>query len=82
MRQAAKDGIDIRKEQCRLSKAKGVSLTQAFEDFFAIRKQHLSNGKHVQQWQNTMRDYVFPRIGKRPVADITAGAVLLQSTRV
>lgn len=56
MRQAAKDGIDIRKEQRRISKAKGVSFTQAFEDFFAIRKQHLSNGKHVQQWQNTMRN--------------------------
>lgn len=76
MRQAAKDGIDIRKEQRRISKAKGVSFTQAFEDFFAIRKQHLSNGKHVQQWQNTMRDYVFPTIGKRPVADITAGEVI------
>ena len=76
MRQAAKDGIDIRKEQRRISKAKGVSFTQAFEDFFAIRKQHLSNGKHVQQWQNTMRDYVFPAIGKRPVADITAGEVI------
>ena len=33
MGQAAKDGIDIRKEQRRLSKAKGVSFTQAFEDF-------------------------------------------------
>jgi integrase len=53
-----------------------VSFTQAFEDFFAIRKQHLSNGKHVQQWQNTMRDYVFLTIGKRPVADITAGEVI------
>lgn len=76
MRQAAKDGIDIRKEQRRLSKAKGVSFTQAFEEFFTIRKQHLSNGKHVQQWQNTMRDYVFPTIGKRPVADIIAGEVI------
>lgn len=76
MRQAAKDGIDIRKEQRRISKAKGVSFTQAFEDFFAIRKQHLSNGKHVQQWQNTMRDYVFPTIGKRPAADITAGEMI------
>ncbi|MFA5955524.1 tyrosine-type recombinase/integrase [Hyphomicrobium sp.] len=76
MRQAAKDGIDIRKEQRRISKAKGVSFTQAFDDFFAIRKQHLSNGKHVQQWQNTMRDYVFPTIGKRPVAEITASEVI------
>ncbi|MFA7306364.1 MAG: tyrosine-type recombinase/integrase [Hyphomicrobium sp.] len=76
MRLAAKDGIDIRKEQRRISRARGITFTQAFEDFFAVRKQHLSNGKHVQQWQNTMRDYVLPSIGKRPVAEITAGEVI------
>ena len=76
MRLGAKDGIDVRREQRRTAKAKGVSFTQAFEDFFNIRRQHLSNGKHVQQWQNTMRDYVFPTIGKRPVADITPGEVI------
>jgi integrase len=52
------------------------SFAQAYDDFFAIRRQHLSNGKHVQQWQNTMRDYVLPTIGKRAVAEITAGEVI------
>ena len=49
---------------------------KAFEAFFAIREQQLANGKHVQQWRNTMRDYVLPKIGRRPVADITAAEVL------
>jgi hypothetical protein len=47
-----------------------------FDSFFAIRRRQLSNGKHVQQWLNTMRDYVFPVIGDRPVADISAGDVI------
>jgi integrase len=76
MRQAAKDGLDARKEQRRAAKYKGVTFAKAFDDFFEIRRRHLSNGKHVQQWQNTMRDYVLPMIGNRAVADITAGEVI------
>ncbi len=26
-----------------------------------------SNGKHVAQWINTLRDYAFPIIGTKPV---------------
>jgi hypothetical protein len=48
MRQAARDGVDIRKEQRRIAKSKGVTFAKAFDDFFEISRQHLSNGKHVQ----------------------------------
>jgi len=30
------------------------------------------NAKHADQWINTLREYVFPTIGKRKVADLTA----------
>ena len=75
MRRAATEGRDARAEekQRRLASA---TFEEAFETFFAIREQQLSNGKHVQQWRNTMRDYVLPRIGNRPVADVTAAEVL------
>ncbi len=76
MRQSAKDGLDARMEQRRAAKFKGVTFAMAFDDFFEIRKQHLSNGKHVQQWRNTMRDYVLPMIGNRPVADISGSEVI------
>lgn len=62
LRRGARDGRDVRTEQ-RLAQRPGVTFEQAFEDFFAIREQQLSNGKHVQQWRNTMRDYVLPKIG-------------------
>ena len=76
MRSAAKEGKDLhvalRVERSRRS----VTFEDAFNTFFEIRRQKLSNGKHVMQWQTTMRTFVFPRIGKRPVADITAAEVL------
>ena len=76
MRSAAKEGKDLhvalRLERSRRS----VTFEDAFNTFFEIRRQKLSNGKHVMQWQTTMRTFVFPRIGKRPVADITAAEVL------
>ncbi len=33
------------------------------------------NPKHRQQWRNTLRDYVYSELGKRPVADITRNHV-------
>ena len=75
LRGAAKQGKDahVEEKQRRLSSS---TFTEAFEAFFAIREQQLANGKHVQQWRNTMRDYVLPKIGRRPVADVTAAEVL------
>jgi hypothetical protein len=73
-RKAANEGRDARSEEKRDGGALFVS--DAFESFFEVRRQQLSNGKHVQQWQNTMRDYAFPVFGDHPLAEITAGEVI------
>jgi integrase len=75
-RRAAKDGRDARFEDALERGRRTLSFKNAFESFFEVRRQQLSNGKHVQQWQNTMRDYVFPEIGNRPVAEISAAEVI------
>jgi integrase len=75
-RRAAKEGRDARLEEQQERRRRAVRFRDAFESFFEIRRQQLTNGKHVQQWLNTMRDYVFPAIGDRPVAAITAGEVI------
>ena len=75
LRRAAKDGRDARAED-KQKKRSNSTFKDAFEKFFSVREQQLSNGKHVQQWRSTMRDYVFPVIGNRPVAEITAGEIL------
>ena len=40
------------------------------------RAQGWSNGKHVDQWINTLRDYAFPVIGDMPVCDIATPDIL------
>jgi integrase len=76
LRRAAKEGRDARQDEKLESRRHSVRFRDAFEAFFEIRRQQLSNGKHVQQWQNTMRDYVYPVIGNHPVAEITAAEVI------
>jgi integrase len=51
-----------------------------FEDcwltFWAGKEPQLSNGKHRDQWVATMKTYVLPHIGHRPVADVTPSEVI------
>jgi integrase len=75
IRRAAREGRDLPAEQ-RRERAKSASFRQAFDTFFDLRKQSLSNGKHLKQWPATMEAYVFPRIGDRPVSDITHADIL------
>ena len=75
-RAAAKDGRDLRAEARSGMRQRAVTFEAAFDTFFEIRRQKLSNGKHVLQWESTMRTFVFPLIGRRPVADVTSAEVL------
>ncbi len=76
LRRAARDGRDAQSDSKRAQRSTEVTFRKAFEDFFAVRRQQLSNGKHVAQWSTTMETYVFPVLGRRPVAEITAAEVL------
>ena len=76
MRRTARMGRDPISERLALAGAK-VTFKQAFESFFAIKRRSLANAKHLRQWPATMEAYVFPRLGSRPVADITSGEVLV-----
>lgn len=76
LRQAAREGRDAQAEAKRGLRQAAITFRRAFEDFFAIRRRQLSNGKHIAQWTSTMERYVFPSIGQRPVAEITAAEVM------
>ena len=41
-----------------------------------------SNPKHGAQWESTLRNYVFPRLGKRPVDSIASADVLAVLTPI
>jgi integrase len=76
LRRAAKEGRDAQSEGRQLRERAGTTFAEAFDAFFAMRRQHLANAKHIQQWRNTMRDYVLPRIGHLPVAEVAPADVL------
>jgi integrase len=75
IRRAAREGRDLIREQ-KEQLARRVSFRQAFESTLAIRKKQLSNAKHLQQWTSTMATYVFPRIGDKPVSEVSQADVL------
>lgn len=77
----ASDGRNVISEQRyaeRIAAAAPRSITfrAAFDGYFEMKKQQLSNDKHKAQWRSTMRAYVFPAIGKRLVGEITAAEVI------
>jgi integrase len=53
-----------------------MTFRAAFDDFFGMKAPQLSNPKHAAQWRSTMETYVFPSIGQRPIADITAAQII------
>lgn len=52
------------------------TFEEAARQVHTERKGIWSNGKHVDQWINTLIEYAFPTIGKKPVSDIKTSDVL------
>jgi integrase len=52
------------------------TFRQAASQVYALRKKAWSNGKHVNQWINTLADYAFPVMGDVPVNQISTPEVL------
>lgn len=53
-----------------------MTFDQAVAIYLEIKGGELSNAKHRQQWQSTLREYAFPALGAIPVAQITPQDVL------
>jgi integrase len=75
MRRAAREGRDLARER-RQQAARATTFRQAFDAFFELKRQGLSNAKHLAQWPATMETYVIPKIGSRPVGDVTHADIL------
>ena len=67
---AGGDPMDLRRQ---------VSIPTFEEAAAAVVEFHRpswGNAKHAAQWETTLRTYVFPKLGKRPVSDIDTADVL------
>jgi hypothetical protein len=53
-----------------------VTFADAAKCVHVTRRSAWKNGKHVRQWINTLEDYAFPILGKKPIAAVTTADVL------
>ena len=56
--------------------SKAVTFEQAAEKTIALHADGWRNPRTADHWRSTFRRFVFPIIGTKPVADVTAGDVL------
>ncbi len=73
------DPIDTRKRDrlaAALDVSKAVTFKECAEAYIAAHREGWRNDKHAAQWTTTLEAYTFPKIGKLPVRDVDAGAVL------
>ena len=58
------------------------SVEAAAATVIELHRHGWRNEKHAAQWGATLRDYVFPRLGKRSVADISTADVMAALTPI
>jgi integrase len=76
-RSKAHRGIDPIADKKRASTTRPIPTFEAAARAVHEQRRALwSNGKHVDQWINTLRDYAFPHIGTEPVSDIATADIL------
>ena len=76
-RSLAYQGIDpVAEKRARRPAPMVPSFEHAATEVHRNRMKGWSNGKHVDQWINTLRDHAFPILGSRPVNEISTPDVL------
>lgn len=67
------DPIEARQAFAAARKAISEAMTfqRAAETFHKEQKPGWKNPKHADQWINTLRTYIFPKLGKKNVAELT-----------
>lgn len=62
--------------EAREERIQSATFRAVAEEYIESKRAGWKNGKHHQQWRNTLRDYAHPVVGDLPVADITTDHVL------
>ncbi|MFC0205871.1 tyrosine-type recombinase/integrase [Novosphingobium soli] len=57
-------------------KLQAATFRRVAEDHIAMQEAGWKNSKHRQQWENTLKTYVYPVVGDMPVGEINAEHVL------
>lgn len=82
MRKLVRDGVDpvLNRQAEKVHAALEIAKTKSFKDcaiaYIEANRAGWKNDKHVQQWENTLATYVYPKFGHLPVVSIDTGMVL------
>jgi integrase len=76
LRRGAREGKDVARQ------ARAPTFRQAFEHHFAQRKKGLKNAKHIWQWQAGIERHAYPKIGDRPVSDVTHDEIVAVLSKI
>jgi integrase len=68
--------VRVTSQAALVEAAKTKTFKECAEAFLADNKEGWKNPKHRQQWENTLKSYVYPKLGALPVASIDAALVL------
>ena len=74
LREDLANQIDPR-ERFRPDDSASATFEAMAKAYLKEAEKNWSNPKHRQQWHNTLRDYVYPSLGKKAAADITRANV-------
>ncbi len=81
-RKLVADGIDPIKARddintkSRLEAARVQTFKQCAEAYIEVHKTGWNSSKHIQQWENTLTDYVYPIFGDFPIQDVDVVLVM------
>lgn len=64
------------KAKIQLEAAKTKTFKECAEAYIQANRAGWKNEKHIQQWENTLATYAYPKIGGLPVSEIDTGMVL------
>jgi integrase len=81
LRRLAREGKDVVGAQ-RAARTSVPTFKDAAKTVHLQRIKGWSNGKHRNQWINTLRDHAFPLIGNKPVSDIFTADILAVLTPI
>lgn len=72
---AERDAERQQKQAAAQAQAAALTFEAVADRYLAAHESSWRNPKHRQQWRNTLRDYVLPKIGALPVAEIETAHV-------
>ena len=71
-----KDPLEVRKAAEVAEKAAATTFKDAALEYIEAHRGSWRNAKHGQQWENTLAQYVYPKLGDKSVGEISTDDVL------